>query len=312
MNEPKHNTPTYSTILGPAEYNEIIGQHRYIGAADRAIVQMLQWECEQGRERVLDFGCGPARLLPLMATVPKIELYGIDHDPIFVQFGRELLARQGLGSTVTIIEQDLLDHRPSEPYTTIYSSGVHHHLNKAEVERYLRQIYSLLAPGGCYILSDEFLPAYADEIGRRTRAAIWYSHIIDHAQRDGHPTLAIEEAKTLLDDLEEGSEGHGTKQPAQIEEILRSVGAINAYATNGSRTLAELYAGALLGRISKLQDGVSVSDPSMTLSRGDYKIDHRRLVTEVETAGFIVEGIQSYGPILTIGAMAVYILRKPR
>lgn len=51
-------------------------------------------------------------------------------------------------------------------------------------------------------------------------------------------------------------------------------------------------------------------DTTIDLSRGDYKICENILRQEVENANLKIESVKSFGPVETIGAISVYILRK--
>ncbi|MBE9168644.1 hypothetical protein IQ238_14400 [Pleurocapsales cyanobacterium LEGE 06147] len=178
------------------------------------------------------------------------------------------------------------------------------------LEQYLSSVHEQLSDKGCYIVSDEFLADYETEEERKIRTTIWHAHIISHAQKKNHSYLAIEEAKILLDDLYEEDTEHFIKSPAQIELVLKSVKEIDDFAKVKNMSLAEMRARQFLDRLKELSNKEAQGDPTLDLSRGDYKICDRVFRNEVENAGFSVESVQSVGPIEYIGAISIYVLRK--
>jgi len=50
-----------------------------------------------------------------------------------------------------------------------------------------------------------------------------------------------------------------------------------------------------------LQSTAATNDPSLDLSRGDFKVCHQVFQEEVTEAGFVITGIKTIGPIETIG-----------
>ncbi len=304
-----HHQPTYSQIIDPASYNRLIAEHLYIAAADRAIREILRRESKGRPTEVVEIGTGPARILPLLASVPKARLTGIDHDETFVTYGRELIRERQVRAE--IILADVMNYQHPSPVDIFVSQGFHHHVAKGEeVRRYLENCYRQLQPGGLYICGDEFLPEYQSDEERLQRAVIWYSHIIAAALKRAQQQLAIEEAKTLLDDLAEGRDEGAVKSEAQIELLLGRVREIDRLARSGERQKVGVAVHSLLRSLAAAEPTNPIGDPSIDLSRGDFKIDHQRFVKEVESVGFKVVGVQSFGPITTIGGMAVYLMRK--
>jgi len=305
--------PTYSTIISPDVYSRLMtDEHVYIKASDVAIANVVEREVALKGEpiEVVEYGCGPARALQRTARVSGIHVTGVDHDPEFIEYGRNLLQRQHLYADLVLADAETYMH--PKPVDVFYSQGVHHHIQKGEAtRRYLKGIYDQLKPGGMYIVSDEFIPEYATIEERRTRLVIWYSHVIANAQRGEYQLLAQEEAKTLLDDLNEVVDPEAIKTQKQIELVLHSAQLINGNAIKKHMEQAEGLADEFLKKLQTLRNTEEQGDKTIDLSRGDYKICDSEFKREIEVAGFVVEEIQAIGPIENIGAMVVYVLRKP-
>lgn len=302
--------PTYSQIISPADYNRLISEHLYISTADKAIARIVAYHGNKDSPiEVVELGCGPARILPLLARVKGINLTGVDHDKTFVDYTQQVIRDQQLPATVVL--DDVTTYQHPRQIDVAVSQGFHHHVMKGEPTRqYLLNVYNQLKRGGVYILGDEYLPDYSNDHERLVRAAIWYSHIINAALRGNHQQLAVEEAKTLIDDLAEGTQEGVVKSDAQIQFVLDSVGAIDTAGRSTKRQEAERLVEAFLEKLTLMRGTTVTHNPSMDLSRGDFKVCHRVFEQEVTDAGFVITGVKSVGPIETIGGLVVYVLRK--
>jgi len=310
MCDMNNHEATYSDIIDPELYNRIItDEHLYIADSDRLIQQLIEDEITaMGSAEVVEVGCGPARIIAQVATIPHIHLTGVDHDQKFIAYAKKVIDN----TRVRLVCMEFADYRHGKPVDVFFSQGTHHHIPKGSATTaYLQNIYKQLTPGGAYIISDEFLPDYEDEHDRHVAAVIWYSHIIANGKRRGFNDLAREEVKTLLDDLNEGGTGEGGKSPEQIELLLARVEGINDAAMTGNLPTARQLAEDLLTALRSSQSAVRQGDPTMDLSRGDYKVSRAVFRSEVEPIGFIVENAQSVGPVEQVGGMVVYKLRKP-
>ena len=103
-----------------------------------------------------------------------------------------------------------------------------------------------------YIVGDEFIPDYQNEQERALKLVVWYSHIINNAIKKNYTFLAQEEAKTLLDDLQEGDVNIGYKNQAQIDFTLAKVSEIDIAAMQNNSKLATKLANEYIEKISLL------------------------------------------------------------
>ncbi len=301
------NQGMYSEIIDPKTYNEIIGQHLYISDADQAIARIVYYYADACCN-VVEMGCGPARIFPSLARTGCINLTGIDHDPMFVAYGQELLKNKKLQGEILL--DDVLTYQHHSHIDIAVSQGFHHHISKGEqTKKYLTNIYRQLRKGGIYIVGDEFLPNYQDEKDRSYKAVIWYCHIINAAMEAKFFRLANEEAKTLLDDLAEGTQKHSTKSREKISFVIARADQIDQREPSrnhpGNQTVK-----VFLAQLESMETGVKTNDSSVDLSRGDFKICHRVFKQEVTEVGFKIIGVKTIGPIETIGGMAIYTLLK--
>ncbi len=302
------SNPTYSQIIAPTVYNRLMEQHRYIPEADRYIVSLVRALArrQSGPMKVLEIGCGPARLLRKLDKVNKINLVGLDHDQDFVVAGERIIERQG--GSATIIYDDISTHRADKQYDIVISQGMHHHIPKDDVPSYLENVRQFLAPGGHYVVGDEFLAPYRDEHDRQIVAILWYSHIIASALSKKQSILFTEEAKTLLDDLAMGEDNPKTQE--QINHVLGSVREIDHAVTRGNMLMARRLARQLLSTVTVLTPTNRNGDNRLDLSRGDFKVSGEVFRREVTVAGFQITDARWFGPIDVSGAMGVFVLRK--
>ncbi len=128
--------PTYSQIIDPATYNALIAVHLYIAAADKAICGIVAHYCGGKAKEVVEIGCGPARILPLLASAqyePFIYLTGIDHDPTFVEYAKKIMQETGTVTKVKLADATTYQH--FRPVDIFVSQGFHHHVAKGEQTR---------------------------------------------------------------------------------------------------------------------------------------------------------------------------------
>lgn len=302
--------PHYDQIIDAETYNRTIAKHLYIPESDTDIQEMLR---EQVRNmpsaEVLEAGCGPGCITGMIGEVPNVNLTAIDISPSFLDYARNIESIRS-NARIRIEEADFSTYRHPQALDAAFTQGVHHHIEKGEKsDAYLANIHSQLKKDGAYFLGDEFLPEYVDARERQVRAVIWYAHIIDDAQRKKHGKLAVEEAKTLLDDLNEGAPEQAEKSMEQVRLVMDSVGNINTLVISGDMVRAETAAEEFLRELASLQKGNGTRDAVLAMSRGDFKISETALRAEMEKAGFEIDEKRVQGPLATIGAMAVFKLR---
>ncbi len=300
---------SYSKIIDANDYIRTVShEHIYIASADQLLTSILKDKAASfGQAEVVELGCGPGRILPLLASVENIKLTGVDHDEDFIEHAKRITNHLKLELKIA----DVTTYKHPSPVAIFCSMGFHHHVPKGAVNNtYLLNVFNQLVSGGYYILADEFIPHYNNDKERELALVIWYSHVIADALKRGYPYLAEEESKTLLDDIYTGRTENAIKTGRQIQQVMSKVMAINAAAEAKKRDTAISLAEELIQEINK--DFTStLNNNTLDLSRGDYKVCDKVLRAEVESVGFLVEAVKSIGPIDHIGAMSVYTLKKP-
>ncbi len=293
----------------PESYNQLISEHHlYVHEADLTMTALVsQLRFPNKINQVVELGCGPGRLLPLIIEIENIELTAIDHNERYVNYA----AQKFPSLAENLLKADIETYQHSQPVHIFYSMGVHHLMRKnPEQCQYLQRIYQQLLPGGYYILGDEFVPNYSSEQEREIKLVIWYAHIISHALKEQHQDLAFGETRVLLDDILKQRHGDDKHSAEQIDMVLNDVKAIAEAANYRNLDIAKTLAQSLIDRLDTFYSNtIPKTEPLNSFS--DYKICDRELREQITKVGFELKDITSIGPDAPIGSLSVYTLRKP-
>jgi len=99
-------------------------------------------------DRILDLGCGTARILDFL---PKVDYVGFDSDSNYINFAKNKYGDLGtfyLGHVQQASIEKML------PFDIVIMMGVLHHLDDENVKSVLQIIYGALKPGGRLITID--------------------------------------------------------------------------------------------------------------------------------------------------------------
>ena len=258
---------------------------------------------------IVDVGCGPGRVSKQLSKLLKknnlITITGIDIDTDFLAY-----SKSHSGSNITFKKANIISYEHGIPVDVFFSIGVHHHIEKGwQMSQYLSNLHTQLADDGVYIISDEFIPDYTDENERDYSLAIWYSHVISHAIKNGFDYLALEEAHIFLDDLLEGRIEQLYKNEDQIQIVLASVSEISNATIEANKDHQKTAINKLLSTLEATFDS-KFSTSKTSLTRRDYKVCDKVFRNEMKQAGFIVQSQKSFGDIEKTGGMSVYMLKK--
>lgn len=305
---------TYSRIINPARYCEMLSHgHRYLAPADTALINFIHREMRRvkGCRKIVELGCGPGRFTRRLVeheSTNYTDFIAVDHDSEFIAYAQEQQGNNSL-ATPRYVVADAITFDPGAPANIFFSQGMHHHIPKgAPTAMYLANVFKHLNPGGCYIVSDEFLAQDANT-QRERKTVRWHCHIIYWALRDGNYELAVEEAKTMIDDLAIP----GTKSLEQIDLILRYAAKVEH--TNHVYDFGIMethYVDFLIAKLPELAQSVPSGTPTLDLSRGDHKISYKLFEEEVKNVGFVIKSTETFGPLYLFGGFSIYLLRKPR
>ena len=297
----------YSDIISAENYNRLMSEeHLYINTSDRYIARVIADRAKDKAIEVVEVGCGPARITGLVGEGNNVKLTAVEIDSVYASHAKEKLKDKN----INVVEENVCVYKHGKPVDIFYSQGFHHHMPKGEItNKYLKQVYSQLKPGGVYILSDEFVPNYVSSDDRERKLLVWYSHIIANALNHNYTYLAEEEAKTLLDDLYSGRVKEHIKSKKQIDFVLSRVSDIDKAARSSDQNTVNALVDEFIEGLTHFTG--NHDDPKeMVLSRGDYKICDGVFRQEVGDIGFKVLSSRAFGPIDNIGAMVVYTLEK--
>ena len=104
--------------------------------------------------RILDVGCGTARILDYL---PDVEYYGFDMSQQYIDDASQRYGARG-HFNCALVEQAVLDRL--EPFDIVMAIGVLHHLNDEQAGRLISLAYFALREGGRLVTID---PSYADD-----------------------------------------------------------------------------------------------------------------------------------------------------
>lgn len=117
---------------------------------------------------VLDFGCGPGRVLPhLAAMAPHAECSGCDVDATAIRWAAS--AHPELSWAVSGFDPPL--PFDAERFELVYSISVISHLDEQRADRWLAEIRRVLRPGGLALLSVHGAYAFEEFRAGRVRTA---------------------------------------------------------------------------------------------------------------------------------------------
>lgn len=131
----------------------------------------------------LDVGCGTGLITRFLRGLPGLRVIACDTDPkaqMFFKTHPEL-------TDVPYVNIDILNDQLPGHYDAIISSGVYHHIPKSQRPAFLRHMWE---HSDIFIIADEGIQEYANEMQRRRNCERWYGFVIHEATRMGLATLA--------------------------------------------------------------------------------------------------------------------------
>ena len=288
-------------------------EHVYICEAAKMVGRLLTAFGRADNKNFVELGCGTglvsAHVLPLLPKGARLTL--LDHDRSFLDYLRGHLRIPGDGS-VNIVQADVTRSIPLDFVADfIFSQGMHHHIPKGEpLHRYLQNVRAALRRNGVYVLVDEILAPHdlADEYARQVMSTAWHLFVIVLALIQDHHDLAMEEGKTLCDDVMAMLQGYKTKE--QVAAVLNAAERFRTVPRDGLPAATLQFAPTLLTTILGLVGHAPSDDATLVHSRGDIKVCGPQIIRELTDAGFTLTDAQTLGPVDTIGGFGIYTFQN--
>jgi SAM-dependent methyltransferase len=161
---PTRDRPVNNARIDPREIAHLIDRweamsERYLPGRSRLVDGLLAELRTFGADpSVLDLGCGPASLLTTVAEdLPGASLIGVDNDPVLLELAHATLARFDERCTIidAAIEPGWSEHVCADgPFDTVVTMLVLHYFPAEAWPHLLREIRSVLRPGGLLAVID--------------------------------------------------------------------------------------------------------------------------------------------------------------
>jgi arsenite methyltransferase len=153
----------------PSDYADT--EYRYNHFMTSALAEAIAALGLRAGWRVLDAGCGPGGVLPLLAAavMPSGTVLGLDYSLAHVERARQLMQAHGLQNVVTVEVADLRVELPVAPHScdAIWIADVLYPDTVGQPAAVVRRLARLLSPGGILAvfygnwLRPVYLPGYA-------------------------------------------------------------------------------------------------------------------------------------------------------
>lgn len=134
--------------------------------------------------RILDIGCGTARILDYL---PIVEYYGFDQSQIYINAAVRRYGGRGRFHCA-LVEQTIIDR--IEPFEVVIATGLLHHLDDIQAGALINLAYSALCKGGrlvtidpCFAPDQNFIARYlvSRDRGQHIRNLDGYAALAKHA-----------------------------------------------------------------------------------------------------------------------------------
>lgn len=195
-----------SAYIAIDDYDSYEEKHAYYVEMMQA---MLDWLDELRRRdpaggahaiKALELGAGTGIYTRRLAVQPDVSVTAVEIDVVCHNRLAYNLRNQPTATAISADSRTFGGDGPGGTYSFVFSSFSDHHIRPEDRQRYLDNVRHHLAPGGAFIVGDEFLPDHdPDEVGSwRSALRSYHGHIIDTAlsqAADLELAGAVEEAR---------------------------------------------------------------------------------------------------------------------
>jgi tRNA (cmo5U34)-methyltransferase len=141
---------------------------------------------------VLELCCGEGLLAELLLEAcPKVSYLGLNGSPLMLEKSGERLSR--FEGRVTLAQFELADsswRQPGKPVHAVVSSLAIHHLDGEGKRLLFKDVYTMLAEGGVFVIADMVDPTAAS--GRHVAADAWDDAVRQRALAQGNTTAGLD------------------------------------------------------------------------------------------------------------------------
>ncbi len=175
---------------------------------DQAQTDKLEMICRKLRltpgDRLLDIGCGWGGLVCYAAAHYGVTAHGITLSPAQLEVAQARVAEAGVTDRVTVSLTDYAD--VTGTYDKVVSVGMYEHIGLANVEKYMRTVRRVLAPGGLFLnhAISRRSKRNRRRFGARAEQRALRRYIFPGGELDdiGHTVQAMEQAGFEVHDVE--------------------------------------------------------------------------------------------------------------
>ena len=300
----------YSETISAQEYIESMARHLYLPQSDFLLRNAIVEYCQRNNiYNIVELGCGPGRVTGFVAEEllkfrKDLRITGVDIDPNFVEFARQ---NNSYPNYVSYVCEDLGTSQAVKNAQILFSQGCNHHIAGQDISAFCESAAEE------YFISDEFLPEYDLENERKIRCLVWYSTVINDANKKlsrftiSQNDFEVKLLNVLID--------------AEIETILADLfqGEITINYDSEFRSWFLYLIPSILERrleskflndlLEQIKYKLSVTE-SQKISKGDSKISLEVLRFRAESLGLNMKVVKTIGDLQNIGGFATVLLTK--
>ncbi len=177
----------------PAEYDIAIHKHPFLKEMKERIFEFAKQHLNEN-SRIFEYGAGTGNLTEVLADLPFGYFLITEDDKKSYEFLKNKL---GNNPRLTFEMRNIAKESNDKPFDIIFSSIADHHIPFDQKINALRVIFSLLKPGGYFIVGEELLDEFKDEASRIEALKSYHGAIIQKSIERGYFLTAESESMAL-------------------------------------------------------------------------------------------------------------------
>lgn len=179
------------------------------GKTIEAVLRLTEWLLPRGG-RVLDLMCGTGNLLgSLKAIRPDIICTGIDLEGEYIDYARRQYPK------IEFVVVDALACTTNIRFDAVLCTGGLHHIHWDLQNKLIKNISTLVAPGGFAIVADPYIGDYYSETQRQVAAAtLGHQYLCETIKKGAPPAIVKATAELIVNDVT------GVEFKTSVERII--------------------------------------------------------------------------------------------